>query len=592
MAYLLKLFRASFRVIRTEGVFGFFRLFWRWLRGERGLYHPDVKPKNLTYYQHRLNTEPIPDDYADQIKDWQSWDTRPRFDILTIATSDTPLKNTAYAIKQQTYTEWTYHIVGQQQDTLPTDKRILYSETIEQVAKKLIGDYVVMVEAGDQLAPYALYILAKAIRAHPHVDYFYSDTDILDKAGYRRNPFYKPKWSPETMLSVNLLAHVGVCRRAVWERLRQYQGWDFALRVGEVTQNIHHIPLVLYHRPQDAPKPGTPTADDLTAIAGYLRRTGLQNPTVTRDSYDKVMLHWDIPQPRKVSIIIPSRDQPAFVSKCLKTIFEQTTYPDYEVILVDTGSVEAETQAIYTQYADEARFTLVNYTAPFNFSKACNFGASHADGDLLLFLNNDTEILDGEWLYSMAQWFEHEGVGIVGPKLLYPDGRIQHAGVIIGLHGLAGHILALAEEHSWSIYGSDDWYRNFLAVTGACLMISRAVFDEVGQFEEKYRLNYSDIELCIAVIQAGYRVVYTPHVRLIHHESVTHKKQIPIEDTYLFNERLQAWLGQGDGFYNPNLTYQDQLPTYRRSRDDTPYNHNKTMMEAVRRGMAEQTGQN
>lgn len=558
LAYLVRLGRSSTRIIRKEGLRPFFRLFTGWIGGKRGAYRPDERPQPITYAQFQQNEEAVLHAVEAPVA------ITPQFDIHIInadfQTSTVPDPQTLKSLRAQTYPHWQ-----------------LYDN-----ASPATADYLIIIQSGDAIPPYALQIVVQAIQQHPQADYFYSDEDEITPDKTRHTPLFKPDWSPEIMLSYNIMAHLAVCRRSLWDQIPASSLWDFALHVMEQTQRIQHIPHILYHRTNPNPPP------DLTAISQHLERTGLQNPVVTLDASGQVCARWDIPQPGLVSIIIPSKDKPDFVSKCLATIFTITDYANFQVVLVDTGSTQPETHALYAQYADERRFKLVDYTEPFNFSRACNFGATHADGDLLLFLNNDTEILQRDWLHGMAQWFERDGVGIVGPKLLYPDGHLQHIGVIIGLHGLAGHHFALADEHSQTLFGSDDWYRNYLAVTGACLMISRTAFEEVGGFEESYKLNYSDVELCLAAHQAGYRIVYTPHVRLLHHESATHQKQIPIEDTYLFNERLQIWLQRGDPYYNPNLTYAYQIPEFKRHPGDTPAHQNQIMMAAVKRKLQEQ----
>ncbi|GAB4515836.1 MAG: hypothetical protein OHK0046_19930 [Anaerolineae bacterium] len=537
----MRLIRSSINIIRAEGIGRFWRLLRGWLRGERGAYKPQLPP--VTYDDFRCRTDPTPTSLT---APWQT-----TFAIVLYNSDGLDDQPTRQSLQAQIYPHW----------------------SMMEAGAALTADYVVLVNTGDTLAINALFKTAEAVHNFEQPALLYADCDRLNAAGERVDPFFKPDFSPEMMLSVNLLGDLLVVRRDLWVGEMESR-WDHAFRLIESVpkgQRIHHIPHVLYHR-RTAPENGQ------QAVAAHLLRTGIREAIITEDSYDLLRARWQLEPTRRVSIIIPSRDQPELVERCLSTLFEQTDYPDFQVILVDTGSVDPATYVLYEWFDRDPRFSLVHYEGVFNFSRACNLGAEVADGDLLLFLNNDTEILHADWLHRMAQWFARPGVGMVGAKLLYPDGRIQHAGVILGLHGLAAHIFALMSEHSQTIYGSESWYRNYVAVTGACMMVSRAVFDQVGGFEEAYQLNYSDVELCIRAVEAGYRVVYTPDARLKHHESATHQKQIPIADTALFNQRLQGYLRRGDPYFNSNLSYRAAVPAFQRDADDTPANNNAIMI--------------
>jgi GT2 family glycosyltransferase len=222
--------------------------------------------------------------------------------------------------------------------------------------------------------------------------------------------------------------------------------------------------------------------------------------------------------------------------------------------------MEPATEALYQHFQTDPRFQTVHYREPFNFGKACNLGARHANGEFLLFLNNDTEILHADWLDRMMQWFELPATGVVGAKLLYPDGSIQHAGVIVGMGGLAAHVFNRLEEHTSTIFGSDDWFRNYAAVTGACMLVRKDLFDQAGGFDEKFQLNWSDVDPCLKIRKAGHRIVYTPLARLIHHEAASHQKRIPRSDFVRAGEKWLAAINAGDRYFNPNLSYGHAIP--------------------------------
>jgi GT2 family glycosyltransferase len=575
--------RTAQQIYHEQGLLAVIKRTVLWINGERG-YYRKLNPLFPSYAHYCYRTEPTIFELIQQQLTSQGWHSRTHFAVLTfIHDNAIDLHKTAHSLKNQSYTEWVWFIVAnqEQQKCLSLAQISKWANLIdaEQISASVAEfDYVAILDAGDQLALNALYAIADTVYNQPEAAYIYSDIDSIDEKGQRSNPFFKPDWSPEMMLSVNLLHPFGVCRLDVWDALAPFtNAWDFGLRLTEYTQNIVHIPQILYHRNIKAKE--VPDKLALTSIKTHLERGGLLNPVVTFDNYQAVRVQWELPFERRISIIIPSRDNALLIEKCLSSLFTLTTYHNYQVILVDNGSVEPETLDVYAQYQDDPRFQVVYFKEEFNFSRACNFGASLADGDLLLFLNNDTEVLHADWLHLMAQWFERPGVGIIGCKLLYSGGEVQHAGIILGIHGLVDNLFALADEHTFTPYGTDDWVRNFLAVTAACLMISREAFDSVGGYDETYILVFSDVDLCLRVHNLGYRVVYTPHVRLLHHEASTHKRRIPTEDMLLANQRFWQWIKHGDPYYNVNLTTRWQIPDLQQDEYDTPYQNNTVSMK-------------
>lgn len=620
----LRYIRSSVKIIRKEGFGKFFLLLKGWLSGKRSQYHPDESAPPVLYDDYWRQAALTGEEIQRQREMSLELAWQPFFLILTPATQYETFYHSIVSVLHQTYPWWVWMVAVQPSHpdyvrfaTLAKEyPRIWLVETLDEfpsdVADKLKSahnrgyvdhalygvsakvnddnlpehpDYVLFLEEGDQLALEALFMLAEAVK-WTNAAILYSDYDYLDPARHYVDPVFKPDWSPELMLSFNLLRHLGCYRWDVWKQSGpQIDTTDFALKASHfcVTGNypVKHIPRVLYHRLYLHRK--ADFLPDTAAVVDHLERSGLRGISAALDAHNAMNVTWSLSQVRKVSVIIPSKDQPALLERCLSSLFSITDYPDYQVIVVDTGSVEPETFALYDRYLDKPRLKRVDYSGEFNFSRACNVGAQQSDGELLLFLNNDTEILHEDWLRLMVQWFEVPEVGIVGAKLLYPDGKIQHAGVVIGLHGLAAHVFALMDEHTMTMFGSDDWYRNYMAVTGACLMIPRSIFDTIGGFEEDYKLNYSDVELCIAVYQAGYRIVYTPQVRLSHHESATHRGEIPIQDTMLYIHRWRDVVYSGDPYYNPNLTVEWQIPDLRRHEHDTPYHRSQHMVTALGR---------
>jgi GT2 family glycosyltransferase len=264
---------------------------------------------------------------------------------------------------------------------------------------------------------------------------------------------------------------------------------------------------------------------------------------------------------RDFGIISPVRDEAENLPRLAGCLASQTLLPSVWVI-VDNGSTDPAVLELYREIERDGAGRVVPFDRPFNYSAACNAGAAAATGDYLLFLNNDIEIIEPGWLDELVRWAQRPDVGIVGGKLLYPDRLIQHAGVAFGI-GLVGHIFARAPEGADGVFGSTETYRNYLAVTGACQMMRREVFERLGGYDERYRLTFSDVVLCMEAWKAGYRVVYTPFARLVHHESYTRQRDESAEDMVLLARHLRGTGFTGDPYFHPHLDPKSPIPVVR-----------------------------
>ena len=634
-----QLARTGYYILRQHGVGEFQRRLKSWFAGERTYFFSkydfiDEEVEQITYselrppftrypvaernYRHHIKRiEPDALALAAQVEESDGWGDAPLLSILT-PTFNVPqaiLQATIESVLVQTYGHWEWIIVDAStdvavwdylQEVAATDDRIKchridnsgISGNTNAALDFAQGEYVVLLDHDDTLRPFALFEVAQLIRERPEADLIYSDEDKLDRQEFRCEPFCKPQWSPETMLSANVITHLAVIRRELLSEIGGFdpemdgaQDWDVFLRLSEKTSAIYHIPKVLYHwrkTPNSTAesihhKPGI-GKNQRKAIVNHLKRRGIVEPHVYADAKDPIhcvhpIIEWQPQTQHRVSIIIPSKDQAVLLGRLLDTLFASTQAVDFEVILVDTGSEQAATDALYARYADQLK--LVRYQGEFNFSRACNLGAAHAQGDLLLFMNNDMEVVDADWLKAMVQWFDMPDVGVVGPKLLYPNRRLQHAGIILGMGGIAAHIFREKSENINSVIGAAKWYRNVTAVTGACLLIRRTLFEQVDGFDESYHLNYSDVDLCLKAREADYRIVYTPQSVLIHHESVTHVGRIPREDFLTISKRIQSYLSAGDPYYNPNLSHMFAMPTFKLGVHDTPQTLNDNLLAAL-----------
>jgi GT2 family glycosyltransferase len=396
----------------------------------------------------------------------------------------------------------------------------------------------------------------EALRAHPKTALIYSDEDILVD-GVRQSPWFKPDFSPELLLSANYLSgawfHSDLIQSAALSASDPDQlSWQLGLHAAD-SQVAHHLPTVLLHHPQ-------------------ANRAQPIHPAQVSDPSSA----------RKVSIIIPTREQPETLRTCLDSIFSLSDYPDFEIILVDNASQEAETLAYYDELKANDKIRFVEYPETFNYQAANNRGVAAGQGEVLLFLNNDTEVLEPGWLEEMVRWVDRSGVGVVGAKLLFPDGTIQHAGVVLGLMGHAHHIFWGGPEDQTGPFGSPSWYRNYSAVTGACLMIERETFEQVGGFDEGLSLGFGDLDLCLKVRELGQRIVYTPFARLVHHEGRSRGAHVPISDMVATYDRVEALLEAGDPYFNPNLSTLNTLPIPRTAAEPRPAEHLRNTLFRIR----------
>ena len=267
----------------------------------------------------------------------------------------------------------------------------------------------------------------------------------------------------------------------------------------------------------------------------------------------QININWHFSKPL-VSIIIPTKNNKKLLRRFIDTLSKITTYPLYEVILIDNQSDKTETLEFYESLFENKHIKIIHNPGNFNYSKANNLGAANSNGDLLLFMNNDMEIIESNWLTELAQWALLPEIGIVGAKLLYPNRTIQHAGVVVGMQGIGGHLYQHTPDHFIGLMGSADWYRNVSAVTGACLMVRKSIFEELGGFYEGYQLAFSDLDFCQKSIENGYRVLFNPKSVIIHHQGKSRGFHTPDEDILLARKRLKDVLENGDPYFSKNLT--------------------------------------
>ena len=441
------------------------------------------------------------------------------------------------------------------------------------------GDFVVFLDNDDELAPHALFFIAELLNRHPDADVIYSDEDKIAPGGTREHPFFKPDFSPDLLLCHNYICHMLVVRRSLVmdvggfrEEYDGAQDYDLILRVVQRTarNRIYHIPDILYHwRMVEGSTAlnywNKPQAKDATLrlIDEYLKNLlGQDYGTVEYvPMADDVLFYprYALKRFPLVSIVISTRDKVHLLRACIESL-SRTTYPSYEIVLIDNNSQEQETKAYFdTLRQEHPHIRIIEYPHPFNYSAINNFGIRQARGEVIILLNNDTELLTPDWIEIMLGYAQQRRVGAVGVKLLYPNGTIQHAGVILGLGGVAGH----SHKHypaDHSGYGARlRTVCNYSAVTAACMMFRRDVWQQAGGLDERLAVTFNDVDFCLRIRTLGYDIVYTPQVQLLHHESMSVGRVHLNERTMDAQEiafMKQRW-GEAlyiDPFYNLNLT--------------------------------------
>jgi len=437
------------------------------------------------------------------------------------------------------------------------------------------GEFLAPFDHDDLLTPDALLEVALRLEEKPEADLVYSDEDKVSPNGALFQPFHKPDYSPEHLLSNNYICHLAVMRRTVFQRIGGFhegvdgsQDHDLFLRATEITARIEHIPKILYHwRVTEGS-----TAGDVGAKGGPWRESSrvALRAAVERRGWNAQVLNGIVPgtyrvqfavDPKsRVTIVIPTKDRIDLLDKCVASIRAHTAHPSYEILVISNNSEHKETFDYLERRQREGALRFIRYDVPFNYSEINNFAARDCDSQFLLFLNNDVEVTVDGWLESMLEFAQQKEIGIVGAKLVYPDGVIQHSGIVLGINGVAGNANQGVVEETLGDFGFSGMIRNYSAVTGACLMMRREVFEEIGGFNEKLGVAFNDVDLCLEVRKAGYRIVYTPYARLIHHESASRGQEDNREKRSRFLgeiARMRAKWGASlfrDPYYNVNLT--------------------------------------
>jgi len=443
------------------------------------------------------------------------------------------------------------------------------------------GEYIGLLDHDDELSPDAIYEVVKYLQINCDADMIYSDEDKIDLDGNRSNPFFKPDWSSDMFLSCMYTCHFGVYNKKIIDDIGGFregydgsQDYDLVLRFIEKTDNIHHIPKILYHW-RTAPGSTAHMANVKNyayiaakkAITDYMKRNNIEGEVLDGYWTGSYHLKRKILKKPLVSIIIPTKDNVDVLKICITSIIQKTNYSNYEIVIVNNKSNHNKTYDYFEEIETRNNVRILEYNEDFNFSAINNFAVQNSNGEVIVFLNNDTEIITESWLTAMLEHVQRNEVGAVGCKLLYPNNTIQHAGVILGItdtpseKGVAGHSHKHLPNTNHGYIGRVDVVHNLSVVTAACMMLRKDVFEEVGGFDKNLAVAFNDVDFCLKTREKGYLIVYTPYAELYHHESLSRGYEDTPEKQRRFSKEVRyirdKWgktIDGGDPYYNPNLT--------------------------------------
>ncbi len=556
---------------------------------------PEEVPYGPWYEKHRADEKTLARQRTETFKD-------PVLISIAVPLYRTPpdlLRQMIDSVKAQTYPRWELCLANgspedeQLQAALAaqrTDARIRVQTLPENLGiagntnaaiEMAAGRYIGLLDHDDLLAPDALYEVAKALQEEKEKngrmpELLYTDEDkVRYDLSEHLQPNLKPDYNPDLLRSNNYICHFLVFARTLYDRAgpfqKDYEGaqdYDFILRATEKAAGICHIPRILYHwRLSSQSTADNPVSKQYAYEAGrraiemHLKRCGLRGKVFCKKDLGFYRVQYETQGEPLVSVVIPNKDEKEMLQKCLASIFEKTSWKNYEIIIVENNSESAEIFDYYKEIDGRNGVRVVYWDGDFNYSAINNFGISHAKGEYILCMNNDMEVITPDWMTELLSHCQRPGTGIVGACLYYPDDTIQHAGIIIGIGGVAGNVFAgLRRGHSGYMH-RESLQQDLSAVTAACMMIKKEAFAAAGGFEEQLAVAFNDVDFCLRVREAGYLVVYDPYAALYHYESRTRGK----EDTEAKARRFQSeieymrshWtnlLKEGDPCYNPNLS--------------------------------------
>lgn len=503
-------------------------------------------------------------------------------------------KDLVNCLKNQTYSNWELCLADGSPKTnenlkkyYEDDERIKYkllesnegiSGNTNEALKMVTGDYIGLLDHDDAIPIFALYEIVKCINENPEVEFIYTDEDKIENTLENRcDPHFKPDFAPDTLSANNYITHFVIMKKELMvdkiggfrDEYNGAQDFDLVLRASELTKNIVHISKVLYHwRVHNESTAKVADAKPYAYEAGkraaqdHITRMGRKGTADFGNDIPGVYeIEYDVIGNPKVNILIPNKDGIKFLKKCVNSILEKTTYKNYEIDIIENNSEEKETFEYYEELKKNDKIKILTYPEKgFNYSKIINYGVKNVDGEFVMQLNNDTELLTPNWLELMVGFAQRKDVGGVGVKMYYPDETIQHAGVIVGLGGVAGHRFKNLPKDGHAYFAKESMIEDLSAVTAACIMNSRKVYEDVDFMDEKFAVAFNDVDFCLKIREKGYLIVYNPYIEFIHYESKSRGYENTPEkikrfqgEIKRFRDKWGDFVENGDPYYNKNL---------------------------------------
>ena len=510
------------------------------------------------------------------------------------------LKELVECLVRQSYQDWELCLADGSDKENPvykkyveSDSRIKYkflnenlgiSGNTNKALDMVTGEYIALLDHDDTLSEYALYEVVNCINKYPEAEFMYSDEDKIDENGNRYDAYFKPDFAIDTLRAQNYICHFSVFKKELMDKLggfrSEYDGaqdYDIFLRMAETVdpKNIKHIPRILYHwrvHNESTAKLDSNAKDyafisGSKAIADHLKRVGLEGEVSKGCIPGIYRVDYKVKGEPKVSIVIPNKDGKDILKVCIDSILAKTTYKNYEIVIVENNSTTEEIFEYYKELEQNEKIIVTHYpNKGFNYSAIINHGVKNSTGEYIVQLNNDTELVTENWLELMLGFCQREDVGGVGVKLYYPDETIQHAGIIVGIGGIAGNRFKSIPKSGHAYFAMESMVNNLSAVTAACMMNPKSVYEEVGYMEEKLAVAFNDVDFCLKVREKGYLIVYNPYVEFIHYESKSRGQEDTPEkikrfqgEISTFEQRWGNFLDEGDPYYNINLSLDTEV---------------------------------
>ena len=568
---LKKLYSISSEIIRQFGLKYYIRTALEELTKQKGkLFAPDElssmqKEFSIDYetYLQRQNTHNV-ESIQQNISKLHK---KPKFSFLLIIDEYSILENIKQSldsISNQFYENFNLYLINLSTKQISTKfSSIKINEIkkqnqhkINEIISQIDSDFIGILHSKIILQRDLLYQVVKEFNQDSGSDIFYFDEDYMDKTSERSNPFFKPDWSPYLLRSMNYLGEFFLVRNSILQQINDAElkninfFYDLILRCSEITQKFSHISKPLFSNKKNTQY----HESHITALSDHIKRIGLDATVENGISSNTFRVHYNLDSEPKISILIPTKDNDVLLKRCIDSIKNNTNYKNWEIIIIDNNSVTDKS----IKYLKSLPYKIVRYEEPFNYAKMNNLAAAKANGDYLLFLNDDTKALEPDWLTEMVSICKQDNVGAVGSKLIHNNGTIQSAGTAFLKTGAGFHVFENLPDSEFGYFNLHNVIRDVYTNTSACLLIKKVIFTEVGGFDTKFDLFYGDGDLCVKIRSLGYDIVYTPYAKLLHDGSFTIRKEadvfFSVENHQYFCRKWQH-IKNGDPFYNNNLDW-------------------------------------